>query len=98
MTAIQTFQNSSFKVQCVCIDGEPWFRATDVATISGYTSTAAINGFDDGDAKTLGELFAPSCRSSPNRTCWVPCNNNPTPTTRSAELSVEASWTTASLT
>ena len=35
MTQIQTFQN--FKVQYVCVDGNPWFRGNDVAEILGYT-------------------------------------------------------------
>ena len=40
MTQIQTFQNSSFKVECICVKGEPWFRGKDVATILGYQNTA----------------------------------------------------------
>ena len=40
MTQIQTFENSSFKVQCVCVSGEPWFKGKDVATILGYQNTA----------------------------------------------------------
>ena len=35
MTQIQTFQN--FKVQYVCVDGNPWFRGNDVAEILGYS-------------------------------------------------------------
>jgi len=67
MTQIQTFHHTDlgFKVQCVCIDGEPWFRGEDVATILGYTNTAeAIDGFDDDDLKSLRELNAdliPQC-------------------------------------
>ena len=59
MTHIQTFHHTDlgFKVQCVCVDGEPWFRGEDVATILGYTNTAeAIDGFDDDDLKSLREL------------------------------------------
>ena len=37
MTTIQTFQNSSFKVQYVCVEGNPWFRGNDVAEILGYS-------------------------------------------------------------
>ena len=40
MTQIQTFQNSSFKVECICVKGEPWFRGKDVAMILGYQNTA----------------------------------------------------------
>ena len=35
MTQIETFQN--FKVQYVCVKGNPWFRGNDVATILGYS-------------------------------------------------------------
>ena len=51
MTAIHTFQNPSFKVQCVCVDGNPWFRGTDVATVLGYVNTkqALIKTVDEDD-------------------------------------------------
>ena len=35
MTQIETFQN--FKVQYVCVKGNPWFRGNDVAEILGYS-------------------------------------------------------------
>ena len=59
---IDTFQYSSYLVQCVCVDGEPWFRGDHVATILGYTNTTeALNELDDDDdVKTLGELLANS--------------------------------------
>ena len=58
MTQIQTFQNSSFKVQCVCVRGDPWFRGKDVATVLGYANTvkAISNNVDDDDEKKLKEL------------------------------------------
>ena len=34
MTQLETFQN--FKVQYVCVKGNPWFRGNDVAEILGY--------------------------------------------------------------
>ncbi len=37
MTQIQTFQNSSFSVQCMCVHGNPWFRGNDVAKVLGYS-------------------------------------------------------------
>ena len=37
MIQLQTFQNTCFKVQCVCVDGNPWFRGIDVAEILGYS-------------------------------------------------------------
>ncbi len=65
MSEFQTFQYNSFPLECVCVDGEPWFRATHVATILGYPDTMeAISGFDDDDAKTLRELIpdlTPQC-------------------------------------
>ena len=35
MTQIETFQN--FKVQYVCVKGNPWFKGNDVAEILGYS-------------------------------------------------------------
>ena len=60
MTAIQTFQNSSFKVQCFCVDGNPWFRGKDVATVLGYVNTkqAIRVNVDDDDKHTLCDLLA----------------------------------------
>ena len=53
MIQLQTFQNTCFKVQCVCISGEPWFRGKDVATILGYANTkqAIIKNVEDDDKK-----------------------------------------------
>ena len=58
MTQIQTFQNSSFKIGCVCVDGNPWFRGKDVATILGYSDTkqAIRVNVDSGDKKKMEEL------------------------------------------
>ena len=58
MTQIQTFQNSCFKVQCVCVDSQSWFRGKDVATILGYNNTTqAIRvNVDDDDKKKMEEL------------------------------------------
>ena len=61
MTQIQTFQNSSFKVQCVCVSGEPWFKGKDVAKILGYNNTtqALMKNVDDDDKKKMEELGGP---------------------------------------
>ena len=61
MTQIQTFQNASFKVQCVCVSGEPWFRGRDVATVLGYANTtkAIINNVEEDDKKKMEELGNP---------------------------------------
>lgn len=58
MTQIQTFQNSSFKVECVCVSGDPWFRGKDVATILGYKNTmqAVIVNVDEDDRNKIEEL------------------------------------------
>ena len=67
---IDTFQYSSYLVQCVCVDGEPWFRGDHVATILGYTNTTeALNELDDDDdVKTLGKLLAVS-----NQNIFISC-------------------------
>ena len=60
MTQVQTFHHTDFgfRLQCVYVDGDAWFKADDAAAILGYTNTAeAISGFDDDDAKTLRELI-----------------------------------------
>ena len=58
MTTIQTFENSSFKVQCCCVDGNPWFRGLDIATVLGYTNSrkAIIDHVDEDDKRKLEEL------------------------------------------
>ncbi len=60
MTTIQTFQNSSFIVQCFCVDGTPWFRGTDAATVLGYVNTkqALIENVDEDDKPVLSDLLA----------------------------------------
>ncbi len=60
MTTVQTFQNSSFKVQCFCVDGNPWFRGKDVATVLGYVNTkqALIKNVDEEDQQILSDLLA----------------------------------------
>ena len=60
MTQIQTFQYTSFKVQCICINGDPWFRGKDVAWVLGYVNTmqALIKHVDEDDKLMLSELLA----------------------------------------
>ena len=36
MTQIQIFQNPGFTVECLIVDGDPWFKGVDVATSLGY--------------------------------------------------------------
>ena len=61
MTQIETFQNSSFTVECICVKGEPWFRGKDVATILGYANTkkAIIMHVHSDYKKKLEELGGP---------------------------------------
>ena len=60
MTTIQTFQNSNFKVQCICVDGSPWFRGKDVATVLGYADTkkAITKNVDEYDKQIFSDLLA----------------------------------------
>ena len=62
MTQIQTFQNSTYKIECVFVDDNPWFRGKDVATVLGYANTtkAIINNVDEDDKKKMEELGNPS--------------------------------------
>ena len=74
MTQIQTFQNASFKVQCVCVSGEPWFKGLDIATVLGYTNSrkAIIDHVDDDDKMKFEEV------SKGNETLRLPGNSKNT--------------------
>ena len=74
MTQIQTFQNASFKVQCVCVSGEPWFRGLDIATVLGYVNSRKAIGdhVDDDDKMKIGEV------SKGNETLRLPGNSKNT--------------------
>ena len=64
-----TFQNSSFKIHQVVVDGDPWFRGNDVATILGYNNTAQairVNVSDD-DKMKLGEFAPHACTDANDR-------------------------------
>ena len=62
MTQTQTFQNSTYKIECVFVDDNPWFRGKDVATVLGYANTtkAITNNVDEDDKKKMEELGNPS--------------------------------------
>ncbi len=67
--SIRTFQYSNFPVQCVCVDGLPWFNGEDVAKILGYTSAvqAIWIHVNARDQKTAEELLEGSgCRLERN--------------------------------
>ena len=58
MTQSETFSNSNFSVQCMCVKGEPWFKGKEVATILGYKNTmqAVIVNVDEDDRNKIEEL------------------------------------------
>ena len=58
MTTIRIFENSSFKVQFFCVDGAPWFKGLDIATVLGYTNSrkAIIDHVDEDDKRKFEEL------------------------------------------
>jgi prophage antirepressor-like protein len=62
MTQLQTFQppNSTFKIQGICINGDPWFRGKDVATFLGYCNErqAIRIHVEDDCKKILSDLLA----------------------------------------
>ena len=65
-----TFQNSSFKIHQVVVDGVLWFRGKDVAKILGYANTvkAISNNVDDDDDKMkLGEFAPHACTEANDR-------------------------------
>ena len=77
MTQIQTFQYSSFKVKCVCTNGEPWFRGKDVAWVLGYIDTkkAIANHVDDDDKCNLSDPHALHITSGTKIPTWSPGGN-----------------------
>ena len=62
MTQIETFSNSSFSVQCMCVDGNPWFRGNDVAKVLGYSRArdAIKDHVPDKNKSTLENLMLAS--------------------------------------
>ncbi len=60
MTQIETFQYFSFKIQGICINGDPWFRGKDIATVLGYADTkkSIAKNVDDNDRQILSDLLA----------------------------------------
>ena len=68
MAQMRTFEHYSFKIDCVCVDGIPWFTGKDVATVLGYVNTAkAINNNVDDDDKQKLEALA----KHPSEGCLV---------------------------
>ena len=69
MCETMTFQNSSFKIHQVAVDGVPWFKGVDVATSLGYSKprSAVYDHVNDDDKMKLGE-FAPHACTEANDT------------------------------
>ena len=61
MTDILTFSNTSFNIECIVVDGLPWFKGKQVATILGYANTknAIINNVREQDKKRMEEIGGP---------------------------------------
>jgi anti-repressor protein len=57
MTQIETFSNSSFSLQCMCVSGEPWFKGKEVARILGCKNTmqAVIVNVNEDDRNKIEE-------------------------------------------
>ena len=58
MTQIETFQYSSFKIQGICVNGDPWFKGKDIAVVLGYTNSrkAITDHVCEDDKQKLEEL------------------------------------------
>lgn len=56
MTALDIFQYSGQEIRTVSADGSPWFVASDVAGILGYSATAAMTRTLDEDEKGVHNL------------------------------------------
>ena len=71
MIQLQTFQNTSFKVQCLTVEGNPWFKGKDVADILGYTNSRKAIGdhVEDEDKIKFEEV------SKGNETLRLPGNS-----------------------
>ena len=58
MTEIMKFNFNNNAVACIIANGNPWFKAREVATIIGYVNTkqAIIKNVDD-DKQTYAQLL-----------------------------------------
>ncbi|MFM7983849.1 MAG: Bro-N domain-containing protein, partial [Candidatus Fonsibacter sp.] len=59
MSEIVEFKFNNNAIACVIVDGNPWFKAKEVATILGYVNTkqAIIDHVDDEDKTTMDALM-----------------------------------------
>ena len=58
MSDIKTFSNAAFSIECIMVDGVPWFKGKEVATLLGYANTmqAIRTHVEERDRKKLDEL------------------------------------------
>lgn len=56
MSVVDVFRYAGHQVRTVIVDGDPWFVAADVASILGYSATAAMTRSMDDDEKGVRSL------------------------------------------
>lgn len=59
MSALDVFDYDGAQVRVVMVDGAPWFAATDVAIVLGYSVTSAMTRTLDDDEKGVRILHTP---------------------------------------
>lgn len=59
MSALDVFQYSGQQVRTIIIDGEPWWIASDVSQVLGYSATSAMLRSLDDDEKGVQDLHTP---------------------------------------
>ena len=90
MSAVDIFQYAGQQVRTLIIDGEPWFVASDVARVLGYSATEAMTRSMDADEKgmqnlqTLGGVQSVTSSASPDCTKRSSAVASPPPRTSSA--------------
>ena len=59
MSEIIEFNFNNKTIACIVVNGSPWFKAREVATILGYTNTtqAIIKNVDNDDKLTYGKIL-----------------------------------------
>ena len=62
MSEIVEFSFNNKAIACIVVNGDPWFKAKEVATILAYTNTnkAIIDNVDDDDKRKLVDLMGDS--------------------------------------
>ena len=59
MSEIIEFNFNNKTIACIVVNGSPWFKAREVATILGYTNTtqAIIKHIDNDDKQTYATIL-----------------------------------------